>query len=432
MPEIPSLNSYVNHASTYKERASLFISEEMTQRDREAAIDMATAFEDKDRPAAKTAVLIPVAAHQDSSYIFPTLREYAKQRTTSPFTVFLSLNAPLDDINNIDKTAEAEAIVDQAREAFPQLDVRSSTTLYDEPTIGLIRRDLWNAAFLLAHYEHGFSNDVIGVNNDIDAHSISPHYISRIQQHYDQRTARYENLFGDTLKSTAVHSSVATRVTHAALPSHPNTAKVTTWVDNTCFQAPGRIGYEAGLVIPFSRYAHNGGFDANASTHETARLYTSYYRPYLSGAQLYTSPRRYIDRLHEHDTSEIWTTDSFGSDDACRNTLPPDISQERAEDIIFDSLDSDIRERWLPGVVNPILTTARLRSVIGNIDHDKILAKVTSATEKQLSKSERLMRKMIGSPLLANLINESFDAQSYAEKRVASFEYVLRASKGQW
>lgn len=431
MPEIPSLNSYINHAPTHRERASLFISEEMTQRDREAAIDMATAFEDKDRPAAKTAVLIPVAAHQDNHYIFPTLGEYAKQKTTSPFTVFLSLNAPLDAIDAISKTAEAEAIVYQAREAFPRLDVRSSTTLYDEPTIGLIRRDLWNAAFLLAHYEHGFSDDVTGVNNDIDTHSISPHYISRIQQHYEQRTARYQNLFGDSLANTAVHSSVATRVTHARLSSHPNTAKVTTWVDNTCFQAPGRIGYEAGLVIPFSRYAHNGGFDANAITHETARLYTNYYRPYLSGAQLYTSPRRYIDRLHEHDTSEIWTTDSFGSDDTCRNTLPPDISRERAEDIILGSLDSDIRERWLPGAIDPILTAARLRGAIGNINHDETLAKATNAAEKQLSKSERLMRKMIGSPLLASLINESFDAKSYAEKRVASFEHALRASRGQ-
>lgn len=419
MSEVPSLDSYDSYNATHKERASVFISDDMTASDREAAINMAYDFADKDKPIAKTAVLIPVAAHQDRSYIVPTLAEYAKQKTDTPFTVFLSLNSPFGT-GSVGSLSKAEAAVDQARETFPQLDVRSATTFYDEPTIGMIRRELWNAAFLLSHYEHGFSSDVIGINNDIDTQFISPHYVSRIQQLYEKRSEYVRRHLGSAVADTAIQNSSATRVTHAVMPTHPNTGKVTTWIDNSYFQNPDSAGFEAGLVIPFSYYAQKGGFDSNSVTHETSR-FSSGQHPYLSGAHIYTSPRRYVERLHQHDTSEIWTNDSFGSDDACRNALPPDISEKRAEEVIFDRLQCDIEAHWLSGSIKSLHDGTQMAELFGESAYsDVVKRQATDGVSKQLSKADRLLRNVITLPLLADIVQENYNAKSYVDEQAAS------------
>ncbi len=417
MSQFLSPDSYGSHSATYKERASVYISDGLTTNDREAAIDMANSFADADRPVSKTTVLIPVAAHQDGEYIVPTLAQYAQQKTEEPFTVFLHLNAPLDAADTT-RIEDAEVAIDRARELFPELDIRSSTTLYDSAPIGRIRRDLWNAAFLLSYHEHGFATgDVIGINNDIDTHSISPHYIARIQHHYNRQALARQHL-GGTVAHNAVQGPATTRVTHAVSPSHPNTGKVTAWIDNSFFQAPGHIGYEAGLVVPFSNYAQLGGFDETSKTHETSWIHSNgiVSLPYISGAQLYTSPRRYIDRLQKHSAQEIWTEDSFGANDACRDTLPRDITSERAEEIIFDRLNEDILFRWLPGAMRPIYEDVGQKFALGeDIDIAETLSLADSTAEKQLAKAERLLRRMVGSALLADILRESYDSKSFTK-----------------
>ena len=104
---------------------------------------------DSDKPLASTLALIPIAAHQESRWIAPTMAEYAKQQTDEPFSVCLFLNAPLDQTNasTVDETVTA---VEVAKRQHPQLDIRSSLEFIDEPTIGLVRRRLWNAALMLA------------------------------------------------------------------------------------------------------------------------------------------------------------------------------------------------------------------------------------------------------------------------------------------
>lgn len=395
------------HRATLSERASVFIAD-MSPNEHDEASFTSDSFELSDRPMAKTAVLIPVAAHQDTKYIIPTLQKYSHQRTDEPFTIFLGLNAPAT-IEGDEHLDEARNLVEQANQSFPELDIRSSATLYDKTTIGKIRRDLWNAAIVLAYREDRFSSDVIGINNDIDTHSISPHYISRVQQHYNKRRESHERLFGEYNSAQLIKSPSATRVSHAVLPSHPNTGMVTSWVDNTYFQSSGEVAYEAGLVIPFSLYLRHGGFDENAITNETSWMPNTMSRHYLAGAQMSTSPRRYIDRLRDYDTSEIWTEDSFGVSDNCRDDLPMDISKDRAEEVIFNRLQEDLECYWLKKPIHENIDKLSQRLTRGeklNASAEK--AKIIQDIEKQKAKAERLMRKLSGSAMLADLIS-SYD-----------------------
>ena len=429
MSEFLLPNAYNYHAPSHNERASVYIGDSMTVRDREEANDIANSFFDPNKPAAKTAVLIPVAAHQDGNNILPALSEYAEQRTEEPFTVFLHLNAPYD-IDNPQKVEEAEAAVEKASDLFPHLDVRSSLTFYDNPTIGRVRRDLWNAAFLLAYHEHGFSSDVIGVNNDIDAHRISPHYIARIQQHYKRKDKWRRRELGEVVASKAIQKPVATRVTHAVVPSHPNTGKVTTWIDNTYFQAHNNSAYEAGLAIPFSSYAHHGGFNEDAKTHETSFLHdgTGGYQ-FISGAHLYTSPRRYIDRLREHDSSEIWSDETFTATDTCREKLPSDISFDRAEELISERLYEDMTHFWLPSILQSTYEDLQIRgSAPDGFDVDDALEGSTRKIEGQVLKAERLLRKALGSTVLADMVREDFGGESFINSLAREVHYLYAAS----
>lgn len=427
MSELLPQEAYYNHSPSHQERASVYIGDTMSAEDREAASSIAGSFIRADKPMADTAVLIPVAAHQDGDSIVPAMAEYAQQKTDKPFTVFLHLNAPLNS-SDITKVEAAEANVVAAQQLFPHLDIRSNTTYYDNPTIGKIRKDLWNASFLLAYHEHGFSNDVIGINHDIDVHKISPHYIARVQQYYERRANQAKNLLGPEAASQVLQKPIATRVVHALLPSHPNTGKVTTWVDNTFFQAPDHVAYEAGLVVPFSNYAYLFGFNEDSKTHETAWISGQHRNAYLSGAQLYTSPRRYIDRLHDHTTEAIWTDDSFGPDDPCRNALRADISGARAEEIILDRLHEDIMHHWLPGVMKPIYEDIEFENILGTDSTLYISQAIETATtkvEQQLAKASRMLRRVIGSDILADLVQSSYDPAAYAKTQVTGMHEVL-------
>jgi hypothetical protein len=239
------MSESIESADMYKamptrlERAKVYIGDLMNQEERESAQLIATGFENIERPMAQTAVLIPVAAHQDSKYIYGTLEQYSKQRGNDAFTVFMYLNSPSDSVDEHEVSASQDEVI-RAKEAFPQLDIRSVEGYYEKPVIGKIRRDMWNAALLLAHHEGLLNpgmNDIIGINNDVDTHQISPHYIARIQEYYKLRQSRATSVG----MPEAPLKPVGTRVTHAVLPSHPNVGKVTTWIDNTYFQSPEHI-----------------------------------------------------------------------------------------------------------------------------------------------------------------------------------------------
>jgi hypothetical protein len=399
-----------------EERIRVYVGDSMTEEDRLNAVHVAKSFKDTMRPMASTAVLIPVAAHQDSDLLFHTLGQYANQRGHGPFTMFLLLNAPAD-IASVESTDLAEAEVDRAIAAYPELDVRSATIQYENPTIGRIRRDLWNAAMLLAYEEGRFASggrEVIGVNNDIDAVRVSPHYISRIQKHYNYFSHLQEQY--DSCRMPIL-SPASTRVSHAVAPTHPNVGMVTRWVDNTYFQLAGHGAYEAGVVVPFGHYVYSEGFQPEATSFETAWVTGGYPGYSIPGAQLYTSPRRFIDKLPENETTQIWLEGTFGANDRCRNTLPPDISRERAEDLILSRLDDDLGF-WLDVPTQDFEFGVSLMSS-DNTQAMRDLEEIyRRSVERQLSKAERLMRVLVGSDVLANIVRDGFDIDACVRRQV--------------
>ena len=313
--------------------------------------------------------------------------------------------------------------------SFPSLDIREAYIEYDEFTIGAARRDLWNGALTLAYYdgimEPGMP-DVIGINHDVDVNYISPHYIKRIQQYYKKRQCNAESVG----LPNAQLRPIGTRVSHAVLPSHPNIGKVTRWIDNTYFQQPGHGNYEAGMVIPFSHYTSLGGFNAADSTHETRWVSDGIPVKQLIGAQLQTSPRRYIDRLEEHGTAGIWLPGTFGAKDACRDQLKPDITHETAEDIILKKLEIDIRESWMYGALYNTFEAIRyadLDTLKSDTFQKEINAQAEVIASKQLAKAVRFLRKIVRSDILADILETGFDAPDYAQDRIQSLTFLRQA-----
>ncbi|MEO7363972.1 MAG: hypothetical protein ABIV43_00480, partial [Candidatus Saccharimonadales bacterium] len=238
---IQELNLY-HMMPTREERARVYMGDYLSQAEREDAQQTAIEFSESSRPMQRTAVMIPVAAHQDASHVRHTLGQYAGQRGADPFTVFLYANAP-DNQEVMLAAQETMTGIEIAKRTYPNLDIRACASTYEQSTIGRIRADLWRGVGLLALHEGMFvpgSDDVVGINNDIDTMFISPHYIARIQEHYKRRQ-KIANRLG--IPET-IMSAVGTRVSHGRLSSHPNVAKVTSWIYNSYFQSPQHGSYE--------------------------------------------------------------------------------------------------------------------------------------------------------------------------------------------
>lgn len=355
-------------------------------------------FYDSNKPLASTLALIPIAAHQESRWIAPTMAEYAKQQTDESFSVCLFLNAPLDQTNasTVDETVAA---VEVAKRQHPQLDIRSSLEFIDEPTIGLVRRRLWNAALMLAHYEGAYDNlthEVMALNHDIDTMKMSPRYIHRVQDHFRAQQQKYDrhNIWN------AVTSPAATLTKHGQHPDYPNIGKLTFWHDLAMRQLGNSGRYEAGMVIPLSLYAHEGGFKANSVTHETNSILKGKSIHGVQGTILETSPRRYIDRAR-NGLAEIWTAQSFGATNNCRTSeLPPDLSHEELENIIYNGLDFDLESIALRAFAAISTQETRLES-----EEEIVLAveKFIRLSDRGMKLTDFALRRVVGSPVLADL-----------------------------
>lgn len=281
-----------------------------TERDTAQLDQMVEQLRRPDTPLNTTVVLIPVAAAQDHRLIYPALEQYAHAETPHPFTIALNLNQPasLDQ----DWTSVAQAEVDRARQDFPGLDVRTMQRYYDAPTIGAIRKDLWDAAVELAKQEEPFNDpsDYIGYNHDIDLIRLPPSYLQRTQ------TTAFMN--GAPLISTPVR--------HYRSGQFPEADRITALFD-FINSGVGEAYYEAGLIIPFGTYEMAGGFQPESNLRETHAIsHSAYIRRFkrattaAKSAPLYTSPRRLIQSIaDETDPNDIWTDETFGANDSCRH-----------------------------------------------------------------------------------------------------------------
>jgi hypothetical protein len=316
---------------TRQEQAAKFC-EELTSQDAASARIIADDLHKGTKELANTVVIIPVAAGQDADLIAHTVSEYSRQDSPDPFTLILGLNAPTSDKDSL-QVQKTKNEAEQAKKSYPSVDIRSTFLTYDEPIIGQIRRDLWNAITLASVENASFiKKEVIGINHDIDLVRLSPDYIRRVQDHYSRRDSRHI--------VNAVSPAIGSMTNHAYSQKHPNTSKAVYW--NDFYFREMNIAYEAGIIIPLSLYAKYGGFSGSARTHEVASFTNRVNQTpkLLAGTFMDTSPRRYLARINEHGY-DIWSVDSFSANDECRDSVDfLDISINRKIEIVRENLSS--------------------------------------------------------------------------------------------
>jgi hypothetical protein len=356
-------------------------------------IEMAT------KPLAEHLVLIPVAAHQEALQIMPALEQYAQQETKQPFSVILGLNSPTDEVDSPAIGATLEQ-VERAKQQFPHVDIRTSLTHYDVPTIGTIRRDLWNGALLASMDQGAYTQkdvEIIGVNHDIDTISMSPRYIKRVQEYYGRRQRAHDNA---GMQSTP-HAPKSTLIKHAPSLAYPVISKGVYWID--FYHREMNTAYEAGMVFPLSYYANMDGFDPDARTHEVGSIFPREISQHkILGTNMQTSPRRYIDRL-KYGYDKLWTDDSFGPDDQCRLPAIPtaDMTIDELEAVILH--EASIRQTIANIATRAIYTVLSQETDPTNdeMDVDAIEQTVNQTINRKLYLTTAVLERVVQSPRLA-------------------------------
>lgn len=374
-----------------------------------ASVSVAEDFYDPDKPISDFGVLIPVAASQDADKIVPAMGEYARQEGTKPFTIFLSLNSPLDVSQ--DKIREAEQQVELAKQLFPWLDIRHTVMRYDTPIIGQIRKDLWDGAMRVALTDGIYDRvggDLIGFNHDIDTESMSRHYMRNAQAFYRKKQAE----FAATGRTETPLPPRYTQLKHAfPFATHPNIARTLFWSDLSLRQVIRGGVYSAGMAVPFSYYAKQRGFDKDAVIQEFESLLPRDNAGIL-GTSMETSPRRIVMRIGNGALSEIWTVDSFGPLDDCRNplALPPDISSDDMELRIFESLDRDLKDFCDAGFrqwKRRLLYDMDYHAEMLDYDWQHLPLSARDMMDRRLNVARFALGRVIGSPLLVSMVDDS-------------------------
>lgn len=388
--------------------------------EQESANYLAAQLQDSDKPLADTVVLIPIAAHQEYGNIENAMDQYATQQPRRPFSILLYPNAPYDsDAGAVDKTVSE---IEKAKKKHPHLDIRSSAPeLYDTPTIGTIRRTLWNAALLLAHFEGRFddpTSDVIGLNHDIDVVRMTPRYIGRVQGKVD-KTQQNRAKLGMSYSVSPPHS---TFVKHAHDPVRPNSAKATFWHDFAYWQLRPRGAFDAGLVLPFSYYAAKNGAVAEAKTNEMSSLLNNQTFYVIPGTVLETSPRRFSERLpqlNDLDGRSIWTEDSFGANDVCRTQEDvSDISRLHLESLVDNSLDSSI-DLFFDSTIRKFVGDKVSYSLLPST-YEPSAGELIDKLERKKNLAATVLERVMELPYVASRVRKNYDTSDLAQTVISS------------
>ncbi len=369
---------------------------------------MAKDIQKIDTTLARTTALIPIAAHQELHSIEPAIEQYAKQEAREPFSVVLYPNAPFGEERAADRTIDK---IDQMIERFPDLDLRRTELgIHEKETIGSIRRSLWSAALLLGYVEGMFDSsdnrEPLGINHDIDTSFMSPRYMQHIRNHWDRQERRYAEIGVPSYVAMPVQGSLTS---HAYDVRYPNSSQATLWYDFAFRQMKDQGSYEAGIITSLTHYAKSGGFQGDAQTHETSNLVKEGDRAsVIPGTILKTSSRRFVERLHSHTLADIWSDDSFGAKDKCRDDITPyDISQDRKEEVIVASLD----ETQMPYIFDPAyrqaINHARLSRLVSGGDQWK--QEFKSELERRKKMAVAVLDWYVEAPIAASLVESSYN-----------------------
>lgn len=135
------------------------------------------------RPLEQYVAIVPAAAHEESpETVSRAVDQYARQAGCGAFTLVLGLNWPADT-RDLDHVETLVRHTKKLAEDYSNLDIRILSEQYTDPTIGRIRRDLWNAV-LVAGLESGTIRsglETVGMNGDIDLVHMPRHTVGAIQ-----------------------------------------------------------------------------------------------------------------------------------------------------------------------------------------------------------------------------------------------------------
>ena len=383
---------------TRQERAARYC-EELSLHDAQSAREICDELTRGGQALANTVVVIPVAAGQEADLIAHTVSEYARQKSSGPFTLVLGLNSPSGEAES-SLVIKTRSEVELAKRTFPKLDLRSAFVAYDEPIIGQIRRDLWNAVALASVENNSFSkSEVIGINHDIDLVRLSPHYIKKVQEHYAWRDGRHI--------VSPISPANGSITNHAYSQKHPNSSKAVLWNDFYFHEMD--VAYEAGIIIPLSLYVEHGGFSGSARTHEVGGL-TSLARrapKLLAGTYMETSPRRYLARINEHGFN-IWSADSFTAKDECREPIQfPDISKSRKIEVIRENLASYAANLAVAAINRGCDEIDKIYETDGRGIKVAVMDYVNRSVKLTENRSARVLDRIVGSSELAKEIRQA-------------------------
>lgn len=374
-----------------------------------------------DKPLAPVSAIIPIAAHQESARIAPTLAQYAKQQTDEPFSVVLHPNMPVD--GDIEQAQDTIDEIEAAKVMYPDLDIRSTELhIVESPKIGQLRRDVWGATILLAYVEGAFdaSEEYMGLNHDIDVTHMSPHYMRRVQQYRDKVRAKRKS---HGISRDIPLQTMSTQMRHSFDANFPNSSTVASWIDFAHRQAGNASSYDASLVVPFAHYAKSGGFDKSKSTYETSPLRNGGQGiQKIPGTAIHTSPRRYIGRLPYHSTSEIWSEGSFDAYNEYRE-------QDAGSDILPERKDVLIEESLVTTMPHFFRKTFEERSLIEDALRGMSAEESLEIYERKLARRKQLAMKFLKgyaqSSRIAHVVDASYDIHAIARDYTVAFRPVL-------
>lgn len=325
------------------------------------------------------------------------------------------------------RSKKAYEEVERAKSLYPNLDIRVCNMEYDTPKIGKIRADLWRSVVTLAYHEEQLrpnTPEILGINHDIDVDYIHPSYIDRVQKHYRSIETRRQN-----------HQMlpVATTMVSHSLPheTHPNSTRIIGWSDLAHRQNSDISGYEAGVLCPLKTYTARGGFNENDETYETQRLAGYHLYGSIAGTYLRTSPRRYIDRLHDDNPANIWREGTFTHTDPCRNNRwHPDITSKRADKMLYESVPGHIKDYYVAAAERVALKQyIRLQiATRGQVDNDTALnmleRHMAYEMNLRLQLAKRALRSIAKLPYSEGYLN-GYDPAQLARHKVNKLRFKI-------
>jgi hypothetical protein len=271
-----------------------------------------------------------VAAHQEAEYIYPTLKQYARQKSAPPHQVTLFCNWP----KGANQTAVGETIdrIDRFRYYHPDVPVRYFTgEVPPDAKIGYIRKLTFGVGLDIA--AQGDVDDVLMMAHDADITALNRLFLARMDRAFRDPTKLVAALTADVR-----HERSNGRL--------PNLDSVVAWFDMNGIASDSMI--ELGNGFSARAAMEVGDYNPNDDTSETLGIYRRIFQSYslnhparivVRGTRIVSSSRRpYHKLLDGIGPTEFWGTGNFHPTESYR-----DIDFNTAPDITVDEANDHIR-----------------------------------------------------------------------------------------